>query len=407
MNMLLYLLQVTLCWGLFALLYTLLLRKETFFRANRVYLLSTAAAGCLLPLSGAWLPLPQNDVESMAWALPVIAVGFRQMEEAAAAWSWNDILIWVYGSGLAVTLTRLFWGLSRLANLVIRNPKGRLPDGAVLVYTEKTRLPFSFFHWIFVPYHFEDQPGFKNMLHHERAHVLERHSIDVMLMEMLCVVLWFHPLAHWYRKSLRNVHEYLADAAAVQDTNRRQYGHLLLLQAQGNLPALAHHFLQSPLRQRIVMLTRENSAPGKVWKYALALPLVALFLLAFRQQTPFPANVPAQAGGNGDTVYKTCDKLPEFPGGMRALIRFMETNLIYPEADQKTGRSGTIGVTFVVGTGGEVEHIQTTTLKGAPSAAMHTEAARIVDQMPRWLPAEHRGKTVKCQFVLPVRFALQ
>lgn len=402
-----YLLQVTCCWGLFALFYVCFLKKETFFRANRLYLLGTSAAGLLLPLCGAWFPFPRHDAASLLLALPDVTAGLRQAEQLISGWSWSGALVWIYRIGLTLALARLVWGLSRLASLVMRNPKVKLADGAVLVYAGEAQTPFSFFHWIFVPYHFEDQPGYKNMLYHERAHVQGRHSIDVMLMEMLCVVLWFHPLAHWYRKSLRNVHEYLADAAAVQDTNRRQYGHLLLLQAQGNLPALAHHFLQSPLRQRIVMLTRENSAPGKVWKYALVLPLVALLLLAFRQQAAFPARVPARAGGNGDTVYKTCDQLPEFPGGMRALIRFMETNLIYPEADQKAGKSGIVGVTFVVGTGGEVENIQTTTLKGAPSAAMHAEAARIVEQMPRWLPAEHRGKTVKCQFVLPVRFALQ
>ena len=405
--MLLYLLQVTLCWGLFALLYAFILRKETFFRANRIYLLATAAAGLLLPLSGDWFPLPQNEGESLFVALPDVNAGFREMEAAVATWSWNEALIWIYGIGFSLALARLLRGLSRLAGLIIRNRTEHLPDGTVIVCAGEARLPFSFFHWIFVPNEIENQPDFREMLVHERAHVHGRHSIDVMLMEFLCVALWFHPLAHWFRKSLRNVHEYLADAVATRETNRRQYGRLLLRQAQVVMPvALAHHFLQSPLRQRIAMLTKESSAPACAWKYALVLPLVALFLLAFRQ-APVPNPAPEYAADTFDAVYKTCDKLPEFPGGMPSLVYFMQDNLTYPEADQRAGRSGLVGVTFVVNTSGEVENIRTAALNGSPSPAMHAEARRIIEQMPRWQPAEHRGQKVKCQFMLPVRFALQ
>ncbi|MCK6694561.1 MAG: M56 family metallopeptidase [Thermoanaerobaculia bacterium] len=397
--MLLYLLQVSLCWGLFALLYALLLRRETFFAANRVYLLTTAAAGLLLPVSGHWLPLPQTDAGQLFSTLPTAAAGFREMEESMAAWWWNDVVEWVYGIGATLALSRLLWGLGRLASLIARNRRELQADRTVMVYTDQARLPFSFFHWIFVSHNLEDQPDFREMLAHEKAHFQGWHSIDVMLLEILCVLFWFHPLAHWYRLSLRNVHEYQADAAATHASNRRQYSMILVRQIQERMPAaLAHHFLQAPIRQRINMLTQKSSTPIQAWKYTLALPIVALFLVAFRQ-TP--------ETGVYDNVYNKCERLPEFPGGMAALLQFMQTNLSYPEEDRKTGRSGMVGVTFVIGTSGKVEQIHTATLKGEPSAAMHLEAARIVKQMPRWLPAEHRGEKVKCQFVLPVRFALQ
>lgn len=397
--MLLYLFQVTLCWGLFALLYALLLRRETFFAANRIYLLATAAAGLLLPLSGHWLSFPQTDAGSLFSELPVVTAGFLEIEEQLAAWSWTKVLKWVYGIGAALAFVRLLWGLSRLAGLITRNRREYRADGAVFVHTDEARLPFSFCHWIFVPNHIEDQPDAREMLAHEQAHVRGRHSIDVILAEILCVAFWFHPLAHWYRLTLRNVHEYLADMAATRSSNRRQYGLVLLRQVQEQIPAtLAHHFLQAPLRQRINMLTQKSSRPIHAWKYALTLPIVALFLLAFRQ-TP--------ETGVFNTLHNKAERLPEFPGGTAALFQFMQTNLNYPEEDRKAGRSGMIGVIFIIGADGAVEQVRTVALKGEPSAAMHAEAAHIVKQMPRWQPAEHRGKKVKCQFTLPVRFALK
>lgn len=394
-----YLLQVTLCWGVFALLYALLLRKETFFRANRGYLLATAASGLLLPASGHWLPIPEPDAGLLFATLPAVTAGFQEIGENMASASWINALKWGYGIGSGLTLGRLLWGLGRLAGLIAYNRREDQPDGAVIVYTDQARLPFSFFHWIFVPNGIENRADYREMLAHEAAHVRGRHSLDVILLEILCVAFWFHPLAHWYRLTLRNVHEYLADAAATEGSNRREYGMILLRQIQEQMPAaLAHHFLQAPLRQRIHMLTRKNSTPMRAWKYALVLPLLALFLLAFR-------SIPEAKVY--DNVHNKCEQLPEFPGGTAALLQFMQTNLTYPEEDQNAGRSGMVGVIFVVGTDGAVEQIRTATLKGEPSAAMHAEAARIAGQMPRWQPAEHQGKKVKYQFTLPVRFALK
>lgn len=445
--MFIYLLQVTLCWGLFALLYRLLLRKETFFRANRLYLLTTAAAGLVLPLSGWWFQVPQSGAVLPMADLPAVTLGLQQMEQAIAGWSWGLVVKGIYWLGFALASARLLWGMGCLAGMILRNRPECLADGSLVIRTEKALLPFSFFRWVFIPQDIDYQEDFQNMLAHERAHVRGWHSLDVLWMELLCVVLWFHPLIHWYRKALRNVHEYLADKAAARSTDRKRYGLLLVRQVQGKMPVVfANHFFQSPLKQRIDMLTRRNSAPANVWKYGLALPLTALFLLVFQyvpalaftskhnaaeertpvaalghpgvtrvgldQRTTAPADRKktgsyAPMAGYAGHPANLADKLPAFPGGQEALIQFMMTHLNYPEEDRKAGRTGQVKVGFVVDKEGKIEQVSAEGNGSDASAAMLEEAARIIKSMPRWEPAEYRGAKVKCRLSIPIKFKLQ
>ncbi|MBK9338143.1 MAG: M56 family metallopeptidase [Lewinellaceae bacterium] len=407
--MLTYLLHVTICWSLFALLYTLLLRRETFFRANRFYLLLTVALGLTLPIVGHWLrallPLP----DALPAELPALFVGLHRAEQTAAEWPALTTGLWaIYLIGAMLAAARILRGLAILYRMAATGRQERLPDGAVLIRTDRARLPFSFFHWIFIPEHSEAGADFEKMLAHEQAHVRDRHSADVLLLELLCAAFWFHPLAHWYRRSLRTVHEFLADAAASRQTDRRQYGLLLLRQAQP-LPALvmANHFYQAPLKQRLLMLTRQASPAIRGWKYGMALPVLALLVFYFQknaaeQRGPFvekqPVHMPAQL-----------EKQPEFPGGIPGLIEYLSKNIQYPAVAREQKIEGKIVVTFVVDQTGAVTQVETVRVPDAAPGypEMAAEATRIIRQMPRWTPAETAGRPVSCRLSLPIQFKLE
>jgi len=402
MTMLAYLLNVTICWGLFALLYALLLRRETFFRANRLYLLLAVALGLVLPKAGQWLGLPATLPATLQLELPALTIGLPQTEAVSDAMTG---LWWVYGAGAALAATRVLWGLALLFRMAAAGRRERLPDGSCLVRTSRARMPFSFFHWIFVPEYFADHgDDFDKMMAHERAHVHGGHSADVLLLELLCTVFWFHPLAHWYRRSLRTVHEYLADAEASRRTNPREYGLLLLRQAQPDQALVfANHFFQAPLKQRLLMLTRNASPAIRGWKYSVALPVLTLLVFYF-QKNPAPPQVTEPP-----PVYAPdqLDKQPEFPGGIPALITYLSANIHYPEAARRQKTEGTVVVQFVLDETGAVTEPQTARPLGPEFGDMVAEAIRVVQQMPRWLPAETRGRAVRCQLSLPIRFKLE
>jgi len=475
--MTIFLLKLSLCWAFFALLYALLLRKETFFRANRVYLLGTAALGILLAaLPANQLPVPVEESGLPVFALPEFSVGVQQVEAVTSTWQDIDFLWMVYWLGFSLMLARVLWGLFKIVHMAINGRSQRLPDGCLLIETNEAKVPFSFFKWVFVPVGSMDfspsgeeaftppiplssavngtnPDGLKSMLPttlmlaHERAHAHGWHSADVLFAEILCVLFWFHPVAHWYRKALRTVHEYLADAAASRQADRKQYGLLLIGQSQSGMPiAFANHFFQSPLKQRLIMLTKKASAPVRAIKFGLVAPLAILFVMLFRQApaiaqvvdekhlkfvreleskgwmsqdtvVTFDPNtyeesvkivrnsVAPEPDESGKLMYYYAEVQPQFPGGQAAMFKFLMENIKYPELAKQNKLEGTVTISFVVDEAGNLLHPKAKYYDES-SRPLVVEAERVVGAMPKWIPAKHKGKTVRCAMNLPVNFRL-
>lgn len=121
--------------------------------------------------------------------------------------------------------------------------------------------------------------------------------------------------------------------------------------------------------------------------------------------------MPDGDGGNGDLIGETptdevftvVEKMPEFPGGEKALMDFLAKNIRYPETAKDLGIQGTVYISFVVDTYGNITQVET--LRGI-GGGCDEEAARVVGKMPRWSPGKQGGRAVKVQYRLPIRFAL-
>ncbi len=429
---LLFLCKLSLCWGFFALLYSLFLRGETFFRANRAYLLGTVALGILLSFELDWLPQIPAPAPSI-FVLPTFTIGLQQVETAARSWVLSDYMWLMYGLGAGFMLLRFCWALLRLVRMAVRGKAEVLPDGCLLLRSPATALPYSFFKWIFLPPDFqldgaEASDDRAAMLIHERAHARGWHSADVVLLELLCIVFWFHPLVHWYRRALRNVHEYLADAEASRRINLKQYGLLLIRQSQPGMPvALVHHFFQSPLKQRFIMLTKKASAPARTLKYGLLLPILLAFVFLFRHAPVIAQNIdsnlqrvhtlesnnwieidtmvvfdsetykettwvthkdlsPFQEKSTGRQVYQICEQMPTFPGGDEALMAFLASNVKYPPTGRTNKEEGMVIMRFVVAADGTVRSIGEKPGTAHMSAVFIEESKRVLANMPKWIP---------------------
>ncbi len=398
--MLSFLIQLTIAWSAFALLYQTLLRRETFFQLNRWYLLSTALLGLFLPFAHHLLPAVTDAEGAPLVALPTILIGPEETGATSFADAFERIT-WIYWAGVLLGAVRMLWGLARIVRMALNGRREHLQDHSLLIRSGHTRMPFSFFQLIFVPADFqEDDPDMQAMLAHERAHARDGHTIDVLFAELLCIAFWFLPLTHWYRRSLREVHEYLADASAAGRTNRRQYGLLLLQQAQTpQTVSFVHHFYQSPLKQRLIMLTKKSSAPVRGLQYGLLLPMLALLLMLFQG-----TSLSAQNAAPAPTVYQTCDKMPEFPGGQAALVDFMVKNMRYPPEAAKDKAEALIVLEFVVNEDGSISALKPKSNDYRPDFL--EESVRLVRNMPKWTPGENKGQKVKCQMTLPIKFKL-
>lgn len=111
-----------------------------------------------------------------------------------------------------------------------------------------------------------------------------------------------------------------------------------------------------------------------------------------------------QDDGNVDNkVYTEVDKKPEFPGGYKALYKFIADHLKYPEAAKMKGIQGKVFVRFVVGKWGYVEDPE---IVSSDNPALNSEAIRVVSSLPKWIPGSLNGENVRVSSVIPVTFKL-
>jgi TonB family protein len=452
-----YLLKVALCWLVFYLLYRLVLEKTTFFRLNRAYLLITLLLGLVLPLvrislgapanntgnGNNWLPevvIQANTLLNQPFSLPLVTI------QTPHSTDWS-IWPWVYWAGVGYCLSRFGLGLFQLRGIYRRGEK-QTKGKYILVYSSEVKAPFSFWRYLFWPTEFKDAELERSyMLRHEETHILQHHTLDVLFSELTKAICWFNPLAYHYSLALRDVHEYLADAAVLQTANRKQYGHLLIRQSLSGLSiALVNHFSTSQLKKRIHMMMRKKTQNRAQLRYFLALPLLAALGCLFAhiqieaqvpttQNSTLPPPPPVELLPSpmnkakiveeaayssiskelvvvGYTkrdsipgeVFKVVETMPEFPGGMSEMIQFLAKNIRYPEAAKKENIEGMVVVQFIIGKDGSIldPHI----VKGIGGGA-NEEAVRVVGMMPKWKPGQQRGQVVNVQYNLPIRFALE
>ncbi|MEM9922103.1 MAG: M56 family metallopeptidase, partial [Bacteroidota bacterium] len=298
-----YLLQVTVCWLLFYALYWVVLSRETFFRLNRSYLICTLFLGLIIPV----IQLPEWSVsetgESIGYYLEEATVTAQNLgvtleevvvtaETKASELSLTNIFMLFYWLGVAI-FSALFlggiWRIQRLKRYAIIQDY----EEYQLVNTREVHLPFSFFRWLFWnDAHQWTEEERTAILRHELEHIRGYHSWDVLFLEILKIFFWFCPAIYLYKRSARNVHEYLADSAVLQNTRKKQYGRLLLRQVQHQTqPVLANHLIHSQLKKRIKMMIRNKSRRLSLYKYAFLLPISALLLMAFSSKQPLTNNI--------------------------------------------------------------------------------------------------------------------
>ena len=155
------------------------------------------------------------------------------------------------------------------------------PESCVCISLSKKKceLVYSFFKKIKIG---ENIADYKVIAAHENVHAGQWHSADVLLVETVMVINWFNPVVYLYRLAIKHIHEFIADRQAIKSgTNKEDYA-LLLLSQTFNAPA---HQLVNPfynhslLRQRIIMMQKNNSNRMALIKYGLSVPLFVLMLI--------------------------------------------------------------------------------------------------------------------------------
>ena len=280
---LVYILKSSVCLALFYLFYRLLLSKETFHRFNRLALLGVLVLSCVVPFIEVTVQEPSEmaqpflALEEMVVMEPVVALDERPMY-----FPWKELMLLVYVGGIFFFLVRHMWSLGRMVRLLRTSRRENL-EGGILLFVHKEKVaPFSWMKMIAVSEEDLKENG-QAILTHERAHIHNRHSWDLLLAEVCIFVQWFNPAAWLLKQELQTIHEYEADEWVIENgIDAKTYQLLIIKKAVGaRLYSIANSFNHSSLKKRITMMIKKKSNPWARLKYLYVLPLAAVTVAAF------------------------------------------------------------------------------------------------------------------------------
>ncbi len=279
--MIVYILETLAFQLVFLLTYDLLLKKETFFQWNRIYLLATFALSFLLP----WIKLEMLRT-TMPEKLGGVTIFLTQLDGVvmtphgpeSSFWATVPWYYWVLGVGSALSALWFGYKLLQILKLKRKGKVVRYPD-FVKVTVQKSSLAFSFFRHIFLGAEIQKEKEAK-IIAHELVHVKQKHTLDLLFFELARIVFWFNPLVYVYQARVAELHEFIADAHAVKG-NKREHFEMLLSEAfkTQHISFVNQFFNKSLIKKRIVMLQKKRSKAVWQLKYVLLLPLVLGMLI--------------------------------------------------------------------------------------------------------------------------------
>ena len=446
-----YILKSAVCLVLFYLFFKLLLSRETFHRFNRVALLGVLLFSLLIPciemttrhqveVQQAVLSIEQLLMKAeMENTTPVeIEAGEWQLAPAPVFLSWIQIALLIYLAGIVVLVCRNVYSLLCLLRLICSGKREKLESGITLVVHDRAIAPFSWMIYIVISREDLEENG-REILIHEAAHIRNCHSWDLLIADICIFFQWFNPGAWLLKQELQNIHEYEADETVINEgVNAKEYQLLLIKKAVGTrLYSMANSFNHSKLKKRITMMLKEKSSPWARLKYLYVLPLAAIAVTAFArpeisekveeisavkvndlaeivqekvlQDTVKASKVVKKADSKVAAaekkeeeeivIFEVVEQMPEYPGGMDALSRYLERKVVDSPMKGKAGGLVTIG--FTVTEAGKVTNVQ---VLESDQPSLNKEAERIVSEMPDWIPGKQRGKPVPVRYSVPVRF---
>jgi TonB family protein len=283
MSWLHYLLEANIYLAVFYLLYFILLDKETHYKLNRIYLLVTSVLSYIIPLVQIG---SLRFYEDGGQVITIITnPRFKQAGHAEAThFTLQEGVLYAYIVGAAVMLMVFIFKVFQLIKLT-KTQNDLLDNRYKLVRLENSNTAFSFFNYVFIG---TKVSGAETIIRHELVHINQKHSFDIIFLELIKIVSWFNPFTYLLQRSLKTVHEYIADEqTAAFENDALAYSSFLVSNAYGiSGSSITHSFFNyNLLKKRIIMLNQKRSGNLARLKYLAVIPvcggLLCMSTLAF------------------------------------------------------------------------------------------------------------------------------
>jgi TonB family protein len=414
MNSLIYALEANLYLSLFSIFYFLALRKEKNHLTNRVVLLSSILI--------AWTIPGINYLEPVSGLLPTLRLEAITISPNSLAdsptifnFSFQELMSAIYVVGILITASifiKRLLGILTFFTWTFSNP-----ISSVKLIETDAKEAWSFFNLIALGKEISAENK-EWIIEHEKVHVEEMHSVDKLLIQLVKIFGWFNPAVYYLEFAIEENHEFRADEVVCRRfSNTITYSRVLVSQSLGGVPVniLENQFSKKTLLKSRIQMINQTKQTGKM-KYLLTIPVLAVALLlhsctekdSSEELSPTESKSISEIDQNApDGVYEVVDKMPEFKGGMDALMRFMGENTVYPEAAKTADEHGKVFVKFIIDKEGNVTNPEVLHKASVESSALHAAAISTISKMPAWIPGEQNGKKVKVQYIMPIMFSLE
>lgn len=403
-------------------LYWFFLSKDTFHKQNRYYLMGTLILSVIIP----FIKYPMNgttEISAVQMLEPIIVTPGNRVAGLQNNLVSQENILMLYLSGVALFFSRFVYQLIRLLILVRKYGIHRY-NGLKLVLIDNNHSPFSVFNLIVINRNLLHTSEFEKIIAHEKTHVDQWHTLDLMVMECIQIFQWYNPFLWLYRRAIKQTHEYLADDKVLSMGHKStDYQQLLLNQTFGTqFILLSNNFNHSLIKKRFIMMTKKRTEKSNLLKWMFIMPALVLFSFVF--SLSFSGTTRAQADSKEavgqslaatesepavmatqqeEPAFTVVEEMPEYPGGKEAMYKFLVNNIKYPEESRKNGTQGTVFTTFIVEKSGKISNIRV--LKSV-NEELDKEAVRVISEMPKWNPGKEKGKPVRVVFNLPISYKL-
>jgi hypothetical protein len=357
-----YLIKSTISLIAFYGFFHFFLRKHKVLLFNRFYLISSMIFSLLIP----FVKIPVESIYTLSISInkiPFIQDSSLQSEQMLSNAPLQHlhqnvfpVLLFIISSFLVL---RFSLNLLKITKKIYKSERIKNPNFTLVLVNEKI-LPYSFFKFIFLnKADFENEKVEKELIKHEEVHCLQYHSVDIIMLELINIVLWFNPIIWLFRRAIRLNHEYFADNRVLTQTDSSNYYSIFVnLLTQNNTNYLVSNFKYSLIKNRLIMMTNDGPLRNILLKKSSAILLFIAIgsIVTFSQKTINPKNTsievplsqktinPRNSGidnakkpqlvyANSATIF---DKIILFKGNVKIRIADSDSSFTIIKADSAT-----------------------------------------------------------------------
>lgn len=419
-----YILKSGISLIIFYSVYHFIFKNDTSFKFNRLYLFSSILLSLMVPVFKLFETIAAEYTMKPINYLEKIIINNNSPNVETADLNFEKIIVLFYLSISTTFALKFLFQLVLILKLVLQN-KITIHSGYKFVHIPDNTSPFSFLNIIFINQKAYSAEDYNKITAHEKIHVNQFHSIDIILIELVIILFWFNPIVWLYRKQIALNHEFLADSGVIeQGFEKSNYQMLILEQLFDNHSLnLVQNFNILLIKKRISMMEKYKKS-SKYKKLAAILP-VSLILIFFGAYNTNAQNL----NSNKDvTICNDPDILPEFPGGLLALRKHLAVNIKIPKEAKGVKVKAEYTVHFIVDKKGKVDVIKVTkgVIKKEDEVVVmgyadqnikpinkenldvlfRKESKRVVSSLPDFKPGKKNGNTVKVLMQIPIVFVL-